>query len=83
MNEHKYVDYLGITSKKIYVDQFRIVGVVDKFFKLTLSEKSLIRVAKHTRVARVSTATIHARRTKIKAISHKARIEKLSLLRRG
>ena len=27
MNEDKYDDYLGITSKKLYVNQFRMEGV--------------------------------------------------------
>jgi hypothetical protein len=27
MNEHKYVDHLEITSKKLYVDQFGMEGV--------------------------------------------------------
>ena len=30
MNEHKYIDHLGITSKKLYVDQFRMEGVIRK-----------------------------------------------------
>jgi hypothetical protein len=29
MNEHKYVDHLGITSKNLYVDQFGMEGVLD------------------------------------------------------
>jgi hypothetical protein len=28
MNKHKYVDHLGITSKKLYVDQFGMEEVI-------------------------------------------------------
>ena len=33
MNEHKYVDHLGITLKKLYVDQFEMKGVKFKVIK--------------------------------------------------
>jgi hypothetical protein len=28
MNKHKYIDHLEITSKKLYVDQFGMEGVL-------------------------------------------------------